>query len=126
MDTARQVFLQDKDGKHTIDTILKNEHIWCSDTRNKKNRPPGVKDNCSYRQFLSVPILVGDEVEGMLTCDAPNKTTLSEDMVGTLRTTGIVAGMLLRSSSIASEPQEPTVIQPLLTPAGYGEGVQGG
>lgn len=125
-DAARQVFAQDAEGKYTIDTILRNEHIWCSDTHNPRKRPPGMVSKRSYRQFLSVPIVVGDEVEGMLTCDAPNKTTLSEGMVRTLRTTGIIAGMLLRSSSIATDPERPVTIQDPFTPTGYGGDQQGG
>ncbi|KLU08092.1 hypothetical protein ABL57_19880 [Kocuria sp. SM24M-10] len=105
-DAARAQFKYDDAGKDTLTKILARQHVWCRDT--KKRATPGLQEGRSYRSYLSVPILIGGEVEGMLTCDAQVKSDLKERMAPVLRMTAIVAGIGLRQSEVASQPVKPT------------------
>ncbi len=102
LDPARTEFKYDDEGRYTLQRILAKEVVWCADA--KKKPLPGLRPDRSYRCFLSVPIIVDDKVEGMLTCDAISKDDLSRKMISTLRMTAIVAGFGLRRDEIGEVP----------------------
>ena len=105
LDPARHEFNYDEQGRHTLDKILANKHVWCPDAKRKPT--PGLELDRSYKCYLSVPIRVNGQVEGMLTCDAKSRGDLSEKMGPVLRMTAIVAGIGLRQDKISDDPTKP-------------------
>lgn len=112
LDPARQQFDYDEEGRDTLGKIVRNKHVWCSDT--KKRPTMGLETGRSYASYLSVPIWVNGKVEGMLTCDSTVKSDLSEKLVPILRMTAVVAGIglsqnrLSKNSETSGEQQNST------------------
>lgn len=99
---ARKYFYFDEEGAYTLDRILSNKTVMCTDTLNAPT--PGLKPDCSYAAFLVVPIIIDGSVEGMLACDSMAKGVLTEAHESTMRMTAMLAGIALQAGRIASVP----------------------
>jgi hypothetical protein len=107
VELARRDFKYDKWGKDTIDKILANKPNVCHDAvkQAKRNGWPVP----SYGSYLSVPVLVEGEVEGMLSCDSTEKRDLPLSMQHMMSIPASFAGAELRASASAATPTKPRV-----------------
>jgi hypothetical protein len=107
VELARRDFKYDARGKDTIDNILAKKPHVCDDAvkQAKRNKWPEP----SYGSYLSVPVLVEGEVEGMLSCDSTEKRDLRGSMKQMMSIPASFAGAELRASASATTPTKPPV-----------------
>ena len=93
----RTTFVEgNRDGDFVLDLLRKNESYFCADVSDSP--PPGWDANRkrSYATFFSVPAVVGDDLVGMLTVDAPEVGDLAEQDVPFVRVIGTVIAASLK------------------------------
>lgn len=87
--------------------MLAKRAVVCADAVKEAKRNGWPEP--SYGSYLSVPVLVDGEVEGMLSCDSTSKRDFHRSMKHLMAIPASFTGAELRASASATTPSKPSV-----------------